>query len=77
MYFIIVYLNFDILAIYFSVNLFPLCLSKIHITEFRGVKQSIVDVVMSLQILNNEDREHILTTINALVRDVKARNTYA
>jgi len=39
--------------------------------------KSIVDVVMSLQKLNSEDKEHIFTTINALVRDAKARNTYA
>lgn len=39
--------------------------------------KNIVDVVTSLQKLNNEDRAHIFTTINALVRDAKARNTYA
>jgi hypothetical protein len=39
--------------------------------------KSIVDVVMSLQKLNSEDKEHIFTTINALIRDAKARNTYA
>lgn len=39
--------------------------------------KNIVDVVTSLQKLNNEDREHIFTTINALIRDAKARNTYA
>ena len=39
--------------------------------------KNIVDVVMSLQKLNNEDKEHIFTTINALIRDAKARNTYA
>ncbi len=39
--------------------------------------KSIVDVVTCLQKLSNEDREHIFTTINALVRDAKARNTYA
>ena len=39
--------------------------------------KNIVDMVTSLQKLNNEDREHIYTTLNALVRDAKARNTYA
>jgi hypothetical protein len=39
--------------------------------------KNVVDVVTSLQKLNNEDREHIFTTINALIRDAKARNTYA
>ncbi|MBZ9731322.1 helix-turn-helix transcriptional regulator [Salegentibacter sp. JZCK2] len=39
--------------------------------------KGIVDIVTSLQKLNTEDREHIFTTINALVRDAKARNTYA
>ncbi len=39
--------------------------------------KNIVDVVTSLQKLNSEDKEHIFTTINALVRDAKARNTYA
>lgn len=31
--------------------------------------KNIVDVITSLQKLNNEDRKHIFTTINALVRD--------
>jgi transcriptional regulator with XRE-family HTH domain len=39
--------------------------------------KSIVDVVNSLQKLNSEDKEHIFTTINALVRDAKSRNTYS
>ena len=39
--------------------------------------KNIVDVVTSLQKLNSEDKEHIFTTINALVRDAKSRNTYA
>ncbi len=39
--------------------------------------KSIIDVVTSLQKLNSEDREHIFMTINALIRDAKARNTYA
>ena len=39
--------------------------------------KNIIDVVTSLQKLNSEDKEHIFTTINALIRDAKARNTYA
>jgi len=39
--------------------------------------KNIVDVITNLQKLDNEDRTHIFTTINALVRDAKARNTYA
>ncbi len=39
--------------------------------------KNIVDVVVSLQKLNDKDKEHIFTTINALIRDAKARNTYA
>jgi transcriptional regulator with XRE-family HTH domain len=39
--------------------------------------KSIVDVVTSLQKLNNEDREQIFTAINALIRDAKTRNTCA
>ena len=36
-----------------------------------------VDIVTSLQNLKKEDQQHILTTINALIRDAKARSTYA
>ena len=39
--------------------------------------KNIVDVVTNLQKLNNEDKEHIFTAINALIRDNKARNTYS
>ncbi len=39
--------------------------------------KSIIDVVISLQKLNSEDKEHIFTTINTLVGDAKTRNTYA
>lgn len=39
--------------------------------------RGIVDVVKGLQKLNSGDKEHIFTTINALVCDAKARNTYA
>ena len=36
-----------------------------------------VDIVTSLQNLKKEDQQHILTTINALIRDAKARSTFA
>lgn len=39
--------------------------------------KNIVDVVTSLQKLNSEDKERIFSTVNALVRDAKARNAYA
>jgi len=39
--------------------------------------KSFVNIITSLQKLNNEDKEHILTTINALIRDAKSRSTYA
>ena len=34
-------------------------------------------IITSLQKLPEQDKQHIFTTINALVRDAKARNTYA
>ncbi len=39
--------------------------------------KNVTDVITSLQKLKTEDQQHILTTINALIRDAKARNTYA
>ena len=39
--------------------------------------KNFVDIINSLQKLNSEDKVHILTTINALIRDAKSRNTYA
>ncbi|MDE1208453.1 helix-turn-helix domain-containing protein [Tenacibaculum larymnensis] len=38
--------------------------------------KNVVDIMTELQALNIEDKQHIITTINALVRDAKARNTY-
>ena len=38
--------------------------------------KNVVDIITELQALNIEDKQHIVTTINALVRDAKARNTY-
>lgn len=50
-----------------------------YLTGLSDVKldKNIVDIITSLQKLDNQDKEHIFTTINALVRDAKARNTYA
>jgi transcriptional regulator with XRE-family HTH domain len=39
--------------------------------------KTIVDTIMDIQQLDSKDKTHIMTTINALVRDAKARNTYA
>lgn len=36
-----------------------------------------VSIITSLQKLNSEDKAHILTTLNALIRDAKTRNAYA
>jgi len=41
------------------------------------LEQNIVDTIINIQELNTKDKEHIFTTINALVRDAKARNTYS
>ena len=39
--------------------------------------KNFVDIITGLQKLDIEDKEHILTTINALIRDAKSRSTYA
>jgi DNA-binding XRE family transcriptional regulator len=39
--------------------------------------KTIVDTIMDIQQLDSKDKVHIMTTISALVRDAKARNTYA
>jgi hypothetical protein len=39
--------------------------------------KSIVDVIMVIQQLDAKDRTQIMVTVNALVRDAKAHNTYA
>jgi len=39
--------------------------------------RNIVDVIMDIQQLDDKDRTQIMATVNALVRDAKARNTYA
>jgi transcriptional regulator with XRE-family HTH domain len=38
---------------------------------------NIVDIITNLQKLDIEDREHILTTINALIRDFKTKKAYS
>lgn len=38
--------------------------------------KNIVNIITNLQKLDKQDKEHIFMTINALVRDAKARNTY-
>ncbi len=39
--------------------------------------KTIIDTIMNIQQLDSKDKMHIMTTISALVRDAKARNTYA
>jgi|SRR5690606_11460717 len=39
--------------------------------------KNIVDTIMDIQQLDAKDRTQIMVTIGALVRDAKARNTYA
>ncbi len=41
------------------------------------LNESVVSLINNLQKLNAEDKEHIFTTINALLRDAKARTTYS
>ena len=41
------------------------------------LNESVINIINDLQGLNVEDKEHIFTTINALLRDAQARNTYA
>ncbi len=36
-----------------------------------------VDTITQIQQLKSDDKIHIMTTINALIRDAKARNTYS
>jgi monomeric isocitrate dehydrogenase len=39
--------------------------------------KSLIDLITSLQHLKEDDRKDILNTINALIRDAKARSAYA
>lgn len=41
------------------------------------LNESVINIINNLQGLNAEDKEHIFTTINALLRDAKARTTYS
>ncbi|MBG6130722.1 MULTISPECIES: helix-turn-helix domain-containing protein [unclassified Aquimarina] len=38
--------------------------------------KNVTNVITSLQKLKPEDQQHILTTLNALIRDAKARSAY-
>jgi len=40
------------------------------------LEKSILDKIIAIQTLNKEDKKQILTTIDALLRDAKARQTY-
>lgn len=41
------------------------------------LNESVINIINNLQGLNADDKEHIFTTINALLRDAKARTTYS
>lgn len=40
------------------------------------LEQNVVDIITDLQKLNEQDKKHIITTVNALVRDAKTRLAY-
>lgn len=39
--------------------------------------KSLIEIITNIQLLKVEDRKDILNTLNALVRDAKARSAYA
>jgi hypothetical protein len=39
--------------------------------------KSLIDTIIAKPLLKEEDRKNILNTINALVREAKARSAYA
>ena len=41
------------------------------------VLYTLIDTITAIQLLKEEDRKDILNTLNALVRDAKARSAYA
>lgn len=41
------------------------------------VDAAILNKILDIQLLNEDDRRHIMTTIDALLRDAKARKAYA
>ena len=45
-------------------------------TVDQELDKDILEKIVAIQQLNNEDKQHILTTIDALLRDSKARQTY-
>ncbi len=57
----------------------PLEVSLDYLTGLSDLEldKSIVDVIMDIQQLDAKDRTQIMATVNALVCDAKARNTYA
>jgi transcriptional regulator with XRE-family HTH domain len=57
----------------------PLEVSLDYLTGLSDLEldKSIVDVIMVIQQLDAKDRTQIMVTVNALVRDAKAHNTYA
>lgn len=40
------------------------------------LEQNVVEIITDLQKLNEQDKQHIITTVNALVRDAKTRLAY-
>lgn len=50
-----------------------------YLTGLSGLEldKSVVDIIMDIQKLESKDRELIIKTINALIRDAKARDAYA
>lgn len=41
------------------------------------VDAAMLNKILDIQLLNEDDRRHIMTTIDALLRDAKARKAYA
>jgi transcriptional regulator with XRE-family HTH domain len=41
------------------------------------LEKSLIETITNIQLLKEEDRKDILNTLNALVRDAKARSAYA
>ena len=42
-----------------------------------NLDSEVLDLIIDVQKLKEEDNKHIMTTINALIRDAKARKTYS
>ncbi len=57
-------------------------LETYHISERSGLSdveldKSLIDTITAIQLLKEEDTKDILNTLNALIRDAKARSAYA